>query len=316
VAPEHRENPPWSWSVSRRGLFRECPRRYYYHYYGYHDGWLASAPDVARRAYRLRNLKSLPLLVGEVLHALFGEALRDVRGGKPAVAADTLFNEARRRLNVAYAESKNRKAFEAEPKGRAMLHELYYGTELADSRIDAMRRRLRAATEGFLASPSFREAGAAPFQEIKGIDHEGHFELDGTRIYAAPDLTIRRGDGTWVIVDWKTGAGDEAHATQLGVYGLYLRHRHGVRGPVAGRLEYVSEGTSEDVAIDEAALEFALREIRDSVAAMRAYLDDPAANRPRPREAFPLRDDRRACPQCNFYELCRPEIEAGLEGPF
>ena len=63
---EERENPPWSWSVSRRGCFRECPRRYYYQYYGYHDGWKPAAPAVARAAYRLKHLKSLPILVGEV----------------------------------------------------------------------------------------------------------------------------------------------------------------------------------------------------------------------------------------------------------
>jgi hypothetical protein len=198
-----------------------------------------------------------------------------------------------------------------------MLHELYYGTEPSDSRIDAMRARLERGIRGFLDSRSLREAASAPFQEIKGIDHEGHFELDGSRIYAAPDLTYRLGDGSFTIVDWKTGSDSEAHAVQIGVYALYLRHRHGVSGPVRGRIEYVADARGEDVVVDAGALDAAEREIRDSVSAMRGYLADPAANRPRLRDSFPLRDDRALCPSCSFYELCRPEIEGTAPpGPF
>ena len=312
-----RETPPWSWSATRRGCFKECLRRYYYHYYAYHNGWLEGAPDMARRAYRLRNLKSLPILAGEVLHEIFAGQLRDVRGGKPPATADALYEAARKRLNAGFAESKNRAAWEVRPAKLVMLHEFYYGAEPSDSKIDGMRKRVRASLEGFLASRSFREAASAPFQEIKGVDHEGHFDLDGTRVYAAPDLTYRLGDGRWVIVDWKTGAESDEHALQVAVYGLYLRHRHGVRGPIAAQIEYVAAATREDVAVDEAALDAAEREVRDGIEAMRGYLADPAANRPRAREAFPLRDDRAACPWCNFWELCAPEIQAtAAPGPF
>lgn len=101
---EPRANPPWSWSLSRRACFRECPRRYYWQYYGSFNGWQPDAPEPARLAYRLKHLESLSLLAGEVLHDLFAETLRAVRGGRAPPPADALFAEARHRMNRAYAE--------------------------------------------------------------------------------------------------------------------------------------------------------------------------------------------------------------------
>ncbi len=315
---EVRDDPPFSWSVSRRSTFRECPRRYFYHYYGYHNGWLDGAPPLARAAYKLRTLKSLPMLAGEVLHELFANALRDVRAGLAVPTSAQLFALARKRMNEAWAQSKGRREWEQRPGKLAMLHEFYYRHEPSDARIDAARARLAAAIDGYLASRSFSEARAAPLVEIKDIDREGHFELDGVRVYAAPDVAYRLGDGSWTIVDWKSGQEGEGHAAQIAVYGLYLRVRHGVRGGIAGRIEYVAERKREDVTIDEAALDAAEREVREGVASMRGYLADPVANRARGIEAFPLRDDRHGCPYCNFYELCRDEIVAGggPPGPF
>lgn len=303
--------------MTRRACFRECPRRYYYQYYASHNGWRDQAPALARATYRLKQLKSLPMLAGEALHEVFAQALVAVRGGGRAPDREALYAQVREPLNKAFAESKNRAAFERAPRQSTMLREFYYGTGPSDAAVESMRERLWRAIDGFLASKSFREAASAPFQEIKDVDHKGHFDLDGTRIYAAPDLDYRLGDGRWVIVDWKTGAVDEEQKTQVAVYGLYLRYRHGVRDPIVAHLEYVAEGTRTDVAIDEGALEAALREIRDSVAAMRGYLADEAENRPREREAFPLAADRRICPRCNFYEVCKPDLEGTpVEGPF
>jgi hypothetical protein len=41
---------------------------------------------------------------------------------------------------------------------------------------------------------------------------------------------------------------------------------------------------------------------------MRTFLADRERNVPLPVVAFPRTDKRSVCPQCNFFELCRPEI--------
>ena len=45
MAFEIRAYPDFSWSQSRRSTFRECPRKYFWHYYGSHNGWLDEASE-------------------------------------------------------------------------------------------------------------------------------------------------------------------------------------------------------------------------------------------------------------------------------
>ncbi|MBU1700874.1 MAG: PD-(D/E)XK nuclease family protein, partial [Candidatus Eisenbacteria bacterium] len=48
----------FSWSHSRKRLFDDCPRAYYFRYYGSWEGWLHDAPPLARALYILKQLKS------------------------------------------------------------------------------------------------------------------------------------------------------------------------------------------------------------------------------------------------------------------
>lgn len=48
--------PQWSYSQSRASMFDECLRKYYYHYYGAHNGWKTdSADEMQVRLYRLKQ---------------------------------------------------------------------------------------------------------------------------------------------------------------------------------------------------------------------------------------------------------------------
>ena len=58
----------FSWSKSRDGLFRECPKKYYFHYYGSWGGWVASEDDKVKQIYYLKKLKSKELWLGSVVH--------------------------------------------------------------------------------------------------------------------------------------------------------------------------------------------------------------------------------------------------------
>ncbi|NOZ64350.1 MAG: hypothetical protein GXO71_05370, partial [Caldiserica bacterium] len=39
----------FSWSKSRDIIFRECPRKYYFNYYGSWGGWKFDAPERTRQ---------------------------------------------------------------------------------------------------------------------------------------------------------------------------------------------------------------------------------------------------------------------------
>ena len=48
----------FSWSKTRDEIFKSCPRKYWFAYYGFWNGWLKDAPERARRIYVLKNLKT------------------------------------------------------------------------------------------------------------------------------------------------------------------------------------------------------------------------------------------------------------------
>lgn len=314
---EIRPLPEFSWSQSRRSIFRECPRKYYWHYYGSHNGWLDEAGEQARLAWRLKKLTNLHMLLGHIVHELVGIAISRVRGGsKPSTAAD-LIAAGRDRLNRAWQESRRRQDWERSPGQLTMLMEFYRGSGPSRDLIERIRDRLHACVRGLLAAESYREALEAPIVEIKDVDRLDFVEVEGVKLYAQPDLLYRLGDG-WRIVDWKTGGRHESHAPQLRAYAVYLQEREDLpAGPIVGRLEYLSEGDATSLPIPDRDVAAERRRILDSVSAMRTYLEDPLRNAALPREQFSLTEDTRRCPYCPFYELCEGELLATREaGPF
>jgi hypothetical protein len=319
MAFEPGEFPEFSWSQSRRGTFQECPRKYYWQYYGSWKGWEADAPAEAQLAYRLKKITNVHLFVGGLVHDLAARAILDARGGKSPRSAGALIEEGKRRLNQAYLESQKKAQWEKRPKWLTMFHEFYYGKGPSGTVIERIKEKFTSCVQNLLASQSYREALQAPFVEVWSVDQEmTTFQLGGHTIYAQPDLLYRMGDGEYRIVDWKTGEEGELHAGQLRIYGLYVRSRLDLkRGPLTGVLEYLQTGQQETKSIDDNDLKEQEREVLDSIGMMQRYLADATTNQCLPKEAFPLSTDLNRCRYCNFYELNREEIEkAGPKGPF
>ena len=80
----------FSWSKSRDEEFRECLRMYYYDRYASWGGWEAKAPEAARAAYVLKNLKNRWAWKGEIVHHQIEHLLRSLRAGHPLTPEDAL----------------------------------------------------------------------------------------------------------------------------------------------------------------------------------------------------------------------------------
>lgn len=302
--------PEFSWSHSRYRQLERCARGYYWNYYGYHNGWLDDAEPTARTAYRLKKLTSLHLHLGIVVHELAVEAIKRARAGLQ-VDADELIARGRKRLNRAWAESKDREAFVRRPNGRTMLQSFYYDGGPSTRTVAQVRDKLRVSLPNLLASRSFREAVAAPFVEVEEPDELTSFHVNGFTVFARPDLLFRDDEGAYHLVDWKTGKPAADHLRQLRVYGLFLYSRGDLQeGSMQGHIEYLYSGARAESVITAGELESQEREIADSVARMRRYLEDPGRNKPLPVEEFPRTRRTEECRWCKFHELCH-DGEAG-----
>ena len=80
----------FSWSVSRDDTFLNCPRQYYFNYYGYWGGWEIDAPDRVRRIYVLKKIKNRAMWAGQVVHDCIARSLQNISRGVPVLELDEI----------------------------------------------------------------------------------------------------------------------------------------------------------------------------------------------------------------------------------
>ena len=73
----------FSWSFSRRGVFQECQKKYWYTYYGSWEGWPKTPYDqrpsidpLASHLYMLKQIQTLVQFIGTTVHETLEEALK------------------------------------------------------------------------------------------------------------------------------------------------------------------------------------------------------------------------------------------------
>lgn len=317
MAYEWKKYPSFSWSSSRNDTFQECPRKYYYQYYGSHNGWEDDAPQEARTAYLLKSLNNIHGVLGQAVHEFAALAIYKKHHHDYLCSLQDALTYVRGKLNKSYSDSQDKEKWRRYPKGFIMLQDFYYGTPPTEKVIEIIRQKVKTCCENIFSSRSYREAIVSPSVEIRDIENFIPFELNGIQIYAVPDLIYRYGDDTWVITDWKTGDIEEIHKEQIKVYALYIQARHSSKpSKLIGRLEYLNKGENVEIEISLVDLKKTSQYIKDSVACMRRYLEDPIKNIPRDKNEFPMKEDSGFCCKCGFYELCEEEIKSRTSGPF
>ncbi|MCF7838794.1 MAG: PD-(D/E)XK nuclease family protein [Candidatus Marinimicrobia bacterium] len=310
----------FSWSFSAAMEFEACPRRRYWARYAAPLGRGAEAPTLYRRARQLNRLQSLAACLGTAVDRAVTGWIAAGRRGETLVYEEG-YGRAAAHLNQVWRASKSG-AWRDSPSGRdAGLCEHYYGRwdpAAEQAAVAEGKRRVEACLRDFLARvwpglaavPAAAEVPVAAMGSGRGPLEQ--FMYQGLRIYAIPDY-VYRGGGEVVIVDWKSGGPrPEEHARQLGVYGLWARHRPDLAElPARGVLEYLAHGKQIAVPLGADVLAGIEAWIEESVAGMAAYLEegDWRRNRPVPREEWDLAADPDVCGGCRFYELCRPELE-------
>ncbi|NMA61770.1 MAG: PD-(D/E)XK nuclease family protein [Firmicutes bacterium] len=304
-----REYPEWSWSFSRDQMFSTCLRRYYYNYYGSHNGWETQAPSDVALAYRLKKLSNIYLVLGDAVHKSAARIVERVLEGRGVPTADEVEEDIRRQLRRVWKSSRDEgDLFLRRPNRVDMLHEFYYGLGLSDEVIAKINQRATRTAEALVASTVWSELVGEGIRLIS-CEQFDTFSIGDTPVYAVPDLLFVDSQGKWVIVDWKTGEEVEDNKEQVALYALYVRKKHGVVVEnISARLEYLNLGTVQELTFTTEELKAVEREALASMEKMQDLLLDPAQNVPLSKEHFPLTSARKLCLWCNFYELCQREL--------
>ncbi|MBI4011748.1 MAG: PD-(D/E)XK nuclease family protein, partial [Candidatus Rokubacteria bacterium] len=302
---------PFSWSRSRGGMFEECRRKYFYHYYGAWGGWEPAAPPEVRRLYVLKQLTGRQGWAGRVVHEAVEMALRVLHAGRDLPEA-WLLDETVRRMRQEWRFSKSGGYREA-PKGPVALFEHEYAIEVNAGTWQALREHVLRCLRTFHRLPLLGEIRRTPRERWILIEDIRAFDFEGTPVYAAPDFGYWTTGDRLALVDWKTGSpAPEETAVQLGCYALYARDVLDVPPERVDLLEvHLREGTVTVHPWDAERVDAMRERLRLSIRAMKAWLRDPDANAAA-LEDFERTEELRICRRCNFRVVCRPELDAEL----
>ena len=308
----------FSWSFSAAEDFEACRRRRYWSKYAMWGGWARDASPVQKAAYRLNKMDNRWGLMGQAAENAIMWVLKQHQQGNPVDASVAWETIARPFLTKKWNES-NEGRWRSNPKQFCCLREHYYKT-MEDE--NGEKRRIAAQVQqciaNFIEKVLPRIGHVAPAQEFRiatpelGGDVE-HFIYEGVKIYAIPDYAYRIGD-QFHIHDWKAGKiKTRQHRLQLSLYALWAIVKHGAKlENIFLYVEYLNEGQVHPFQLSESDLEETRSVMSGSVAEMTEYLVDcdRQKNEPLPKEEWELTTDRANCAHCNFYELCRPELDA------
>jgi hypothetical protein len=258
-------------------------------------------------------------LLGNAVELGVNWLIRAMQEGRAPTTEEAYEAAAKPFLNKCWSESA-KEMWKTNPKKYCCLHEHYYSglgkdREKAKAMTDEMITRVRLCLSNFIAKVL---PGLAPVKKEQEIavstaatgDPES-FSLEEIKIYAIPDYAYLR-DGKLHIHDWKSGGARATHKDQMAVYGLWAALKHKTEpGNVNIHLEYLYSGMTETQALSNESLARVQELIMESVGEMAEYLvdGDLRRNEALPKEDWEMCADLNTCHKCNFYELCKPELE-------
>ncbi len=300
------------WSYSKRGVLEQCPRRFYYQYYGANRG--KAKNDPAKQELRLLKLAgNRHTRTGAILHLAVADYLRKGQLGTPWERQHWL-DWARNVFERDIARSREGLE-EPTPSYRQhppqFLVDFLHETEARQLCREALAQMM-AALEAFLDAPAFAAVRELGMQ--KGTLIERHFHsLAGFPfgVEGQVDLAHRAESGAVTLVDWKSGddLGDGDDSLQLAVYALWAKDILSCRAEdITLYKAFLGSGTLVRFPLSERLLKVArLKILQDTewFAKMHEYGCAGVT------EAFTPCAQRAVCRGCSFATLC-PEGKESL----
>jgi len=273
----------------------------------------------------MRNITTLLMLRGQVVHTVIAEALAAAKSGTTidsAAAKQNVTTIIRREYLESYHRlwhidnrPPNRKASEI-----TNLMEHYYDFANTKERAREAREVAWKSIDNLMASELWGAIVSSDTDTWRAMDEDGFpsFDLDGIKVYARIDFAYADEEPT--IIDWKTGAPTPEDRWQLTLYALYAQAKWGW-DPLATKLTvaYLQPElsvdaftpSSEDIDATTELVKHSFNEMLDL---------EPAYGKADFHD-FPMTDNLPTCRWCRFQGICpgakrdaaqaAPETEAG-----
>ena len=192
-----------SWSHSRRNIFEECRRKYFFHYYGSWEGWSWNASIRQKELYLHKKLVNRWMWMGTVVHKAIEYLLKQHREGEKLETLDYYLDSITRRMRKDFGDSMSKKNA-SRPSRIIGLFEHHYRERIESDVWKALNTKALKCFETFWGSDIFSEIKSSNKDDILEIEDLSHFFIDGLKVFASMDFCITK-NGKVVIYDWKTG---------------------------------------------------------------------------------------------------------------
>jgi hypothetical protein len=294
----------FSWSLSRDSTFSACLRQYYFHYYGSWGGWRHDAPADVKELYVMKNLQTMPMWTGSVVHQVAHDVIKGFKVGRP-VQVEVALARTRDRMQRDWQDSA-RGRYRNRPNRICGLLEHYYGGSVPTEAPREAMILAEGCVRRLYGSHSYetmRELGPAGIVECEELNT---LSVAGVKVWVSPDVILREAEERLVIVDWKTGTSSQRAETkrQLSIYGIYALQAHGGSAhELIGVEEDLCTGETHVQPLKDWALEEARRYMEHSMRRMLGLLESRGRNVALIRD-FPLTDNLSACVACRFRRAC------------
>ena len=291
-----------SWSFSRKTHLDSCRRHYFYHRFWGQD------PKTRWRLYEMRNITTLKMLQGLVVHDVIADALHATAEGD-TVSVKQAKKNVTALLRGRYMESQKRLwHIDNRPPGRKAsditnILEHYYRFPDVHDQARQVQQTAWKCVENLLASEMWSgimQHGQENWKEVEEDSFQS-FDLQGIQVYARIDFAHNSDQPT--IIDWKTGQPSEQDRKQLVLYSLYAEDKWDWN-PLETKLAAVY--LQPQLKIDEFnTSDDQIAEVKEEVKLSFAQMVElEPAYGPADIGNFPIAENVYECRRCRFQGIC------------
>ncbi|MBX2963234.1 MAG: PD-(D/E)XK nuclease family protein [Cyclobacteriaceae bacterium] len=292
-----------SWSPSKMGTLKQCPRKYYYQYYGSKQLKAKEDHNKERLKY-LSNLSNKSLVAGEIIHSVIAVFFRKAKSSE-VWKEDRLISFALSILRDTFKFTRDEREgihnlMQYPP---AILKEIYYKQSNEQEIFDEISERLKVSLSNFYTSLAFSyliENGKKIDSIIEG---KCNYQLPpNIKVDGVIDLAFGDQDKFW-IADWKTGKVEEEDTSlQLLSYALWAIHQKGIsKDSIVIQKAYLVDARLEELEYSEKHLDRARARIMQDSEILRELNDFGKEGND---QAFSKCGQIKICNLCPFQEVC------------
>lgn len=293
-----------SWSYSKMGTLRSCPRKFYYQYYGSKKRSAKADPQKDKIIF-LSKFSNRHLIPGSIVHDAIALYFRKAKANekwdinKLKWRAHKMLNE-----SIKYSiELKNASIVSSAKFPPDIFKELYYSTIPESELKDKMTEKINDNIDVFYSSEKFKHLKIGGQGEDSIVENNASFLLTPSiEVNGKIDISFTSGND-FIIADWKTGNREiEDNSLQLLTYALWAIDQKKTEGKsIKIQKAYLIEDELEEFEYSETHLLRAKMKIiqdSESLASLDKY------GKKGVMEAFTKCGQKKICDLCAFQETC------------